>query len=152
MNDIDKQQIMLIHVLKAKLGLSDDEYRAALGGYGVTTSVDLSRVQAEELIRTLTDKAVAAGVWEYERRRTKHERIKGYRVDSTGEAMATPEQINMLDAMWSQVSREKRPAERRKKFDRFIHNRFHRGGVRMVEREMVHKIVRALVAMGAQTP
>lgn len=152
MSGISKQQIMLIHVLTSKLGMTDDEYRAALGGYGVTTSVDLNSTQANEFVKTLTDKAVAAGVWEHERRRTKHEHIKGYRVDSTGEAMATPEQINMLDAMWSQVSREQRPAVRRKKFDRFIHNRFHRGGVRMVERDLVHKIVRALVAMGAEAP
>ncbi|MDT8324283.1 MAG: phage protein GemA/Gp16 family protein [Bacteroidota bacterium] len=151
MTGIDKKQIMLIHVLKSKLGLSDDEYRAALGAYRVVTSVDLSRAQAEQLIRTLTDKAVAAGVWQRPVPRSKRDSLK-YRVSSDGTPMATPEQVNMLEAMWTQVSREKRPDARREKFDRFINNRFHRGGLLMVEREMVHKIVRALVAMGAQTP
>jgi hypothetical protein len=66
--------------------------------------------------------------------------------------MATPKQINMLDAMWRQVSRAKTDEERRIAFDRFIHRRFHRGGVMMIERELVPNVVTALKAMGAVAP
>lgn len=47
-------QIKAIHVLKAKLAMSDDEYRALLLGYGVKSSTQLTRYEASEIIGRLT--------------------------------------------------------------------------------------------------
>ena len=59
-------QIKKIHTLKGALGLDDATYRDILAGYGVTTSTDrrFTLGKADELIRDLEAKAVAAGVWE----------------------------------------------------------------------------------------
>ncbi len=57
------KQIKLIHCVKSALGLSDDDYRAILAGYGVGSSKDLDTVEAAKLLRDLEGKAVAAGVW-----------------------------------------------------------------------------------------
>jgi len=56
-------QIKLIHTVKGALGLNDDDYRAVLAGYGVTSSKQLSDRDAATLLADLEAKAVAAGVW-----------------------------------------------------------------------------------------
>ena len=38
---IDRKRISLLHVAKAKLGMTDEEYRGMLGSFGVESSVDL---------------------------------------------------------------------------------------------------------------
>ncbi len=53
---IKKSQIALIHVAKAKLGLSDDEYREILKAHGgVESSVDLDAWGLEKVMRLLRD-------------------------------------------------------------------------------------------------
>jgi hypothetical protein len=48
---IDKKQIKLIHIAKAQLGLSDEEYRAILSDrYWVNTCTKLSYHEAHDLI------------------------------------------------------------------------------------------------------
>lgn len=39
---IDRKRIALLHVAKAKLGMSDEDYRAMLDSFGVTSSVELT--------------------------------------------------------------------------------------------------------------
>jgi hypothetical protein len=152
MSSISKDQIMLLHVLKTKLRMSEDEYRSALQAYGAYSSTELSEADATKLVRSFTDRAIAAGVWKKPRKRSRREGLKDFGRPHPGELMATSKQINMLDAMWRQVSRAKTDEERRIAFDRFIHRRFHRGGVMMIERELVPNIVTALKAMGAVAP
>ncbi len=152
MNEINRDQIMLLHVLKAKLRMTEDEYRASLQAYGAVTSTELSAADAAKLIRAFTDRALAAGVWQRPRKRSRQEGLKDFGRSHPGAIMATSKQINMLDAMWRQVSRAKTDDERRRAFDKFIHHRFRRGGLMMVERELVPRIVNALEAMGAEAP
>lgn len=153
MSGITKDQIMLLHVLKAKLNMSEDEYRAALQAYSAVSSTELSFTNAEQLIRAFTERAVAAGTWKRPRKRSRREGLKDYhRPHPDAATMATTHQINMLDAMWRQVSRAQSDDERRVAFDKFIHRRFGRGGLMMVERDLVPRIVRALEAMGAEAP
>lgn len=57
------RQIKLIHTVKSALGLSDDDYRAVLAGYGVSSSKDLSTWHAAKMLQDLETKAAAAGVW-----------------------------------------------------------------------------------------
>ena len=58
---IEKQEKQLrakLHVLRGKLGMSDDEYRCMLSGnFGVTSSVDLSAHQLIDLVNTLEKQA-----------------------------------------------------------------------------------------------
>jgi hypothetical protein len=153
MNGITKDQIMLLHVLKAKLSMSEDEYRAALQAYGAVSSTELSMTNAEQLIRAFTERAVAAGTWKRPRKRSRREGLQDQRRSHPPQdTMATTAQINMLDGMWRQVSRATDDEMRRRAFDKFIHHRFHRGGLMMVERMLVPRIVRALEAMGAEVP
>lgn len=51
---ITSLQIKGIHVLKTRLGMTDDEYRALLHGYGVKSSTQLTRYEASEIIGRLT--------------------------------------------------------------------------------------------------
>lgn len=48
---IEKRHIALIHVAKASLGLSEEDYRAMLNSIGVTTSKDLNALQFDEIMR-----------------------------------------------------------------------------------------------------
>jgi len=57
------KQIKLIHCCKSALKLSDEDYRAVLAGYGVSSSKDLSTWHAAKLQQDLETKATAAGVW-----------------------------------------------------------------------------------------
>lgn len=57
------KQIKLIHCCKSALRLSDEDYRAILAGYGVTSSKELSTWHAAKLQQDLEQKAAAAGVW-----------------------------------------------------------------------------------------
>lgn len=57
------KQIKLIHCCKGALRLSDEDYRAILAGYGVSSSKELSTWHAAKLLQDLETKAAAAGVW-----------------------------------------------------------------------------------------
>ena len=151
--NITQAQVRQIHILKAKLGMDDDTYRALLAAHGVSSSKELSLRDAITLIDQLTARAVTAGVWVKPKSRSERERIGPGSASACSRAisdMASRAQINMLEALWSQVSRMQDAASRRQAFDRFIHRRFHRGGLMMVEKGLVEKIVRALEAMGAE--
>jgi hypothetical protein len=145
--------IKLVHILKAKLHMDDDAYRSLLTRYRVdgvareaVSSTELCDADLQDLVDHLTRVAKRAGLWKTQRSRSRAE----FGGKPRSRLMASDAQIDMLDAMWSQVTRTTEPVMRRKAFDRFIHNRFHRGGIRMVEAELVHKIVNALEAMGAE--
>ncbi len=90
MGKISKKQIAAIHVLKAKLKLSDENYRAILSGYGVESSKDLNEKDAKDLIKRLN--AVA----------NKDNREFRYIPDR-----ATPRQIRKIKALWQNYSRAK---------------------------------------------
>ncbi|MFA5712496.1 phage protein GemA/Gp16 family protein [Mycolicibacterium sp.] len=46
-----KSQIQVIHVAKAKCGMSEEDYRALLGSVGAQSSKDLGRAQFDEIMR-----------------------------------------------------------------------------------------------------
>ncbi len=50
---IGNKEKALIHVAKAQLGLSDDDYRAILAGVGAASSKDLNSIQFDEVMRRL---------------------------------------------------------------------------------------------------
>lgn len=132
-----KQQIIQIHTLRSKLALTDEEYRSMLASYGVESSVDLDEAHARSLVEALNTRV----------KKNWAPRSEREHVGKRPGVMATADQINMIEAMWHSVSRVKDPQEQRKALDVFLFRRFHRGGLMMVERALVHKIVRALEEM-----
>jgi phage gp16-like protein len=48
---INKAQIALIHVAKAKTGMTEDEYRGMLSGFGAASSKELNRPQFDAVMR-----------------------------------------------------------------------------------------------------
>jgi phage gp16-like protein len=96
------KQIKLIHTLKGALGLSDDDYRAVLAGYGVITSKAMSDRQAAGLVADLEAKALAAGVWQKKGARKKvgkrphnAERKRGQKLDQASRAR----QLEKIEAL-----------------------------------------------------
>jgi hypothetical protein len=138
---IDKTQIKIIHTLKSKLCMNEEEYRTVLAAYGATSSTGLSYLDAKKIIDRLTPMALACGVWE------KTPRKRSTITNSERGDMASLRQQRMIEAKWAQVSRAKDAQSRRKALDLFIHRRFHRGGLEMVERELVARISHAIEEM-----
>ncbi|AFH50747.1 Hypothetical protein IALB_3044 [Ignavibacterium album JCM 16511] len=104
MSQINITQISKIHVLKNQLHLSDEEYGAALEGYGVTTSKDLSYEQAADLIKKLV-KLLPKELRENQdqRRKATKQKYDGLGIrwnDKLREHFATPKQLRMLEAIW----------------------------------------------------
>lgn len=144
-----KTLIMLIHTLKSKLGLSDDEYRAVLAGYGVESSAEMDQSQKQDLVEALTRRAVKAGVWKDRRKRSTREGVDGH---SRPGNMASPKQINYIEALWRAASRATDDETRRRALDSFIHHRFNRGGLLMVEKSLVKKVIKAIETMIENPP
>jgi len=134
-------QIKIIHVMKSKVGLSEDDYRTMLEGFGVTTSKDLSDALAQELIKKIECVGIASGTWNTRKKRW----------DELDErpGMATPKQLRHLEGLWVSVSRQPTLREKQKSFNVFLKNRFDIECIKWIPENMVHKIRRALKTMGS---
>lgn len=92
-----KQQLARIHILKTALSMSEDDYRAALAGFGVTSAKELSLENAELLIRAferaLPKNHPQQGPMKYN--------TLGIRYNSALHVhYATPKQLRMIEALW----------------------------------------------------
>ncbi|MEP0860584.1 MAG: DUF1018 domain-containing protein [Ignavibacterium sp.] len=119
--EINKAQIAKIHALKNQLKLSDEEYGAALEGYGVTTSKDLSYEQAADLIKKLVNLLPKNLRESFEQRRKdakqKYDELGIRWNEKLRQHYATPKQLRMLEAMWMTSNRvEHKTEEAFKKF------------------------------------
>jgi hypothetical protein len=93
------QYIKKIHWLKNQLGLSEDEYRAALGSYGVESSKDLLEWQARDLIKALL-RLLPKEKARIIRDKKKYDEL-GIRYDAKRKQYyATPKQLRMIEALW----------------------------------------------------
>ena len=93
---IDATQVKIIHIAKAQLGLSDDLYRDILAGhYGKDSSKDLSFKEAHGLIEYFKTLGF----------RVKPVNAKPRRAPAPANVtfIATPEQIQMIDALRREV-------------------------------------------------
>jgi len=135
MNFASRAMITKIHVLKSKLGLSDEHYRDMLSAYNVDTSTCLSFDNAINFIRILESKCNGTGIT------TSRQPARG---------MISNAQIGLVRGLWSQVSVQLTPAEKHAALDRFISNKFGISKLQWVPAETVQKIVRTLIAMGAK--
>lgn len=137
-----------LHTLLGKLGISDDDYRAMLAEYHVTTSKDLAYVDYRELVNNLEDMAVSAGVWQ---RREYTEGASKKRFDDLGRrtGMASPPQLRKIEAMWAKVSRAQTARDKRTALNHFLAGRFGVERIEWLPFETVPKVIRAIAAMGA---
>lgn len=133
-------QIKLIHVLKGKLGLTDEAYRSILLDYHAFSSTQLSSAQAEHLIWFLQKNAEREGKWI--RPAQRYANLTGRR------GMATPKQLRMIEAMWADVSTAYSGVARAVALKTFL-RRFGAASMEELEYWQVHKVVSALQAMQA---
>lgn len=119
--EINKSQIAKIHTLKNQLRLSEEEYGAALEGYGVATSKDLSYEQAADLIKRmikLLPKSLTPNPSPKERGLLKYDELGIRWNEKLREYYATPKQLRMLEAMWMTSPRVEHKTE--EAFLRFV--------------------------------
>jgi len=130
-------QIRKIHALCGKLRISTRtgcrrEYESILAQYNVTSSKDLTKDQADDLINKLEETAIKIGLW-----KRRQPRPPEY---------ATPKQFRMIWGLWNEVSYVP-PEERRTALDKFLkHHRFAED-LDHVYRNQVGKIIKTLEAM-----
>ncbi|RJQ21992.1 MAG: regulatory protein GemA [Nitrospiraceae bacterium] len=141
---ITKAQIKLIHTLKTKLGLSDDDYRLLVQGiHGFSsTSKDLTYNEASKLITDMKRMAHKAGTWTT--RPKKYDNL-GHRP-----GMASPAQLRMVEVMWSQVSYTHDPATRESALRKFIFRQCKKSAMEFLEGRDISKLVRSMKAMKGQ--
>lgn len=98
-------QIKKIHALKGALKLDDDTYRLMLAQYKVKTSTKLTIAKADELLQSLEEKAVGAGVWE---------KRKPARKAKAARPLAADPQSKKIRQLWIELheaGKVKNPAE-----------------------------------------
>jgi hypothetical protein len=88
-----KKLIQLIHIGKAKMGLSDDAYRAFLeGASGKRSCTDMTIRQLESALRSMRGNGFGQAP---------------RRVRPEEQGMANPEQLEYLKGMWQKCARNK---------------------------------------------
>lgn len=136
---ITKQQIKIIHALKNRLGLTDEEYREFIlinsDGWKMS-SKELSYWEAERIIQKLKAIAIKAGVWE--------ERPKKYEDLEGRYGMATPRQIRKIEAMWEEIARAR---DKKRALRRLLEKKFGVSDVKWLEKWQIPKVIKMLEAM-----
>jgi len=102
MKTIDKKQIQIIHVAKARIGMDEDDYRLMLKGrYGKESSKDLTYGQAHDLIeffKTLGFKL------EPKKRERKAKRPAPGKLPGNVVVLASHGQVNLIDILKERVA------------------------------------------------
>ena len=134
--------IRRIKTLQGLAGISEDNYRALLGGYGVESCKELTILDGRKVC-DLLQKIVDAIPEKAQFKKAKpYSELRGRSAD-----MATPKQLRMLEAMWMSVSRQKNRTDALQAYHQFLNNRFNLLTPEWIERDKVSKIKRALDSM-----
>lgn len=134
-----KAQIARIHILRKEKGIEEEIYREMLKTrYNVASSRELTYQQATRLIQDL------GGHWEHNPNTSRYQSDPGNR-----EGMASPAQLRMIHALWSEVSYLSDKEARETALDRFLYKRFG-CWLRSVPQEKVGPIRKTLLAMQRQ--
>lgn len=134
--------IRRIKTLQGLAGISEDNYRALLGGYGVESCKELTILDGRKVC-DLLQKIVDAIPEKAQFKKAKpYSELRGRSAD-----MATPKQLRMLEAMWMSVSRQKNRTDALQAYHQFLKNRFNLLTPEWIERDKVSKIKRALDSM-----
>lgn len=140
-----KAQIITIHALRRTLKLEDGEYYGMLESYGVKHSNELSFESAKALLDRLSKIAEACGKWKRNTTGKRHEHL----ADRVGD-FATPKQLRMIEALWTEVTFVRGTDEQRKALRHFLDKHFRVSALQFLTQDKVGKVIRTLQAMKRQ--
>lgn len=148
---ISRYQVKMLHVLKSKLALSEDEYRERiqdLHGFSGTCK-DLSYDEADFIISKWKAEAIEKGVWKNYRPVRSGNRNNKLKYEELGRrpGMASPPQLRMIEAMWKDVSKYHAEDKRARALRKFTFRITGVEDLRFLKNWQVSKIIRALEAM-----
>ncbi len=146
---INPNQVKKIHALANRLGWDDAEYRRYLMEHSEGFSVsckDLSEAEADAIIRRIEQEAVAAGVWETRRSRSRYEDL------AHRPGMASPKQLRMIEAIWAEKSWAHDPAARQAALRRFIFRIAHVQELRFLTSRGARAVIEAIRHMRGGHP
>ncbi len=132
-----KTQLAKIHIAKKQLKLTDEEYRAILSAYNVTSSKYLSFSDAESLI----NKFIELGFKPRPPKTTQKNKYEELR--DRAKNYATPGQLRMIEGLWQEVSRSKNAAS----LNKFIKRITGKSHITFMEKTDVSKVKLALLKM-----
>ncbi|MDQ7799534.1 MAG: regulatory protein GemA [Candidatus Edwardsbacteria bacterium] len=133
-----------IHTIKGAMKLTEGDYRAMLGGYGVDTCKDLQYSQAVDMLDKLETQAVSMGVWEKRSGKGKYEGL------GNRPGKAAPSQLRMIEAMWAEVSRQDTAQARAEALGKFVKRITGIDHITWLGPADVRKVARALQTMKTQ--
>ena len=142
----NKSQKAQIHILRDQLGMSDADYRAMLGSYGVSSSADeeFTAVKAADMIRTMRKEHAArtgaAGQY-HGWGKNKYEYLRPRPAN-----MADPKQLRKIEAMWRDIARD--PGD--SALETFIKNHTGIGKLVWLEKTDARDVLTALKEMKKQ--
>ena len=149
-----RPQIAMIHTLKSKLGMDDDDYRAMLSGFGVESSKDLSTADAKAFIESLMSQIKGGGKvhsWQYGDTTAMADKIlNGKARYAASNEVATYAQQAKIRRLWDTVSRVPEP-DRARALNNFLEKRFGISHIQWLPRERVGKVIHTLQVMEKQS-
>ncbi len=139
------KQRQLIGIFRKRINLSLDDYQLMLDFYGVKTSKNLNKADAEKLIRDLKNKAYNLGVF-------LHSQIQHKKFDNLARrhGMATPAQLRKIDVMWKNVSNQKTNEAKEKALNTFLEKITGKKRLNFLTHKDVEKVINAIEAMSLQ--
>lgn len=96
---LNKELIKAIKTAQRKLGISDENYRDMLSGFGVATCKDLTEDGAKKLLKVLNSLGFKNKI------KGKYDHLK-----NRSSEYASPAQLEMLELLWVRYSRTKTEA------------------------------------------
>lgn len=146
-----EQRRMIGYLRKILCIGADTYYEMIWNSYGVESSKDLNMNQAARLLTELKAKAIALGKWQprskYAFKKTKYNDLQ-----DRDKYAPTPKQLRMIDAMWTDVSRQTNDIKRADAFNKFLQRITGKPGVRFLVKSDIQKVVKALEKMKESTP
>lgn len=151
---ITAAQIKRIHTILHVLGISDENYRAALESrFSVTTCKDLTIQEAKSFLDELEKLALKTDRERYQTKMNKAaEEFAGKqpkRFDNLDNrpGMATGAQLRKIEATWQEISIIPEAEPRARALRRFIQRITGVADIRFLDGEMAGKVINAMTAM-----
>jgi len=143
---INARQIRKIHILQKclenSMGWDERQYRTTLFfNFGVSTSKNLTFIQAESLIEVLEEKAIERGVWDSFEGRKKYEDLGQRR------GMASPAKLRKIEMLWKEVSIYQDQKERSRALMTFLSRHFHVSHLRFLTDSQASGVICAIENM-----
>lgn len=138
-----KQKIKLIHTLKSKLKLSEEDYRQrvqALHGFSMT-SLDLSDDEMDQLINQLKAEAILKKVWNNYEKKRKYDNL------GTRPGMASPAQLRLIEFKWAQKSFLHDPAQRAQALRHYCFRITKKNDLTFLESRDASKLIKSIESM-----